>query len=95
MSNPTQPEGAEAARNLETMLQDVPLQLTVELGRTTLSLGELTARLGAGSVIPLDRATGSLLDVRINTRLVARAEAIAVGERTAIRIVEIVDGKEP
>ena len=82
------------AAGIENLLHDVPLQLTVELGRTSLSLGELTSRLGPGSIIALDKTTGSLLDVRVNTRLVARAEAIAVGERCAIRIVEIVDGKE-
>jgi flagellar motor switch protein FliN/FliY len=81
-------------RPLEPLLSDVPLQLTVELGRIVLSLGDLTARLGPGSVIALDKTTGALLDVRVNTRLVARAEAIAVGERCAIRIVEIVDGKD-
>jgi flagellar motor switch protein FliN/FliY len=85
---------ASADRPLESLLHDVPLELTVELGRTTLALGELTARLGPGSVIPLDKTTGALLDVRVNTRLVARAEAIAIGERCAIRIVEIVDGKD-
>ena len=83
----------DEARALEPLLSDVPLQLSVELGRTILALGELTARLGPGSVIPLDKTTGALLDVRVNQRLVARAEAIAVGERCAIRIVEIVDGK--
>jgi len=92
--NPASPDAADAPRPLESLLSDVPLQLTVELGRTVLALGELTARLGPGSIIPLDKATGALLDVRVNTRLVARAEAIAVGERVAIRIVEVVDGKD-
>lgn len=81
-------------RPIESLLHDVPLQLTIELGRTTMTLAELAARLGPGSVIALDKATGAPLDVRVNTRLVARAEAIAIGERVGIRIVEIVDGKE-
>jgi flagellar motor switch protein FliN/FliY len=67
---------------LEALLHDVPLELTVELGRIRLSLSELAARLGPP------------LDVRVNNRLVARAEAIAVGEKCGIRIVELVGGKD-
>ena len=79
---------------LEALLHDVPLDLTVELGRIRLSLSELAARLGPGSIITLDTATGAPLDVRVNNRLVARAEAIAVGEKCGIRIVELVGGKD-
>ena len=78
-------------KRLETLLHDVPLELTVELGRIKLSLSELAGRLGPGSIITLDKLTGAPLDVRINSRLVARAEAVAVGDRCAIRILEIVD----
>jgi len=78
-------------KRLETLLHDVPLELTVELGRIKLSLSELAGRLGPGSIITLDKLTGAPLDVRINQRLVARAEAVAVGDRCAIRILEIVD----
>ena len=78
---------------LEALLHDVPLELTVELGRIRMNLSELAARLGPGSIITLDTATGAPLDVRVNNRLVARAEAIAVGEKCGIRIVELV-GKE-
>jgi flagellar motor switch protein FliN/FliY len=79
---------------LEALLHDVPLELTVELGRIRLSLSDLAARLGPGSIITLDTPTGAPRDVRVNNRLVARAEAIAVGEKCGIRIVEIVGGKD-
>jgi len=79
---------------LEALLHDVPLDLTVELGRIRMSLSELAARLGPGSIITLDTPTGAPLDVRVNNRLVARAEAIAIGEKVGIRIVELVGGKE-
>jgi len=79
---------------LEALLHDVPLELTVELGRIRMSLSELAARLGPGSIITLDTATGAPLDVRVNNRLVARAEAIAVGEKCGIRIVELLGSKE-
>ncbi len=86
MSDPT----AEA-RRLETLLHDVPLELTVELGRIRMSLADLAGRLGPGSIITLDKLTGAPLDVRVNSRLVARAEAVAVGDRCGIRILEIVE----
>lgn len=77
----------------ENLLADVPLELSVELGRVTLTLRELGERLGPGSVIPLTKLTGEKLDIRINDRLVARGEAVAVGERYGVRIVEILGTK--
>lgn len=79
---------------LESLLHDVPLDVSVELGRVLLNLSELASRLGPGSIITLDKPTGAPLDVRVNNRLIARAEAIAVGERCAIRIVEVIAEKE-
>lgn len=75
---------------LDDLLGDVPLELTVELGRVMLPLREVGQLLGAGSVVALSKLTGELLDVRVNDRLVARAEAVAVGDRYAARIVDIV-----
>jgi len=80
------PDGA----SFENLLGDVPVELSVELGRVTMTLKDLLSRLGPGSVIPLTKLTGEKLDVRINERLVARAEAVAIGERYGIRICEIV-----
>ena len=78
------------APSFQTLLSDVPLELSVELGRVSMNLADLGKRLGPGSIIPLNKITGDKLDVRVNGRLVARAEAVAVGERTGIRICEIV-----
>ncbi len=92
-SKPFSPEAiGEAVGDVSfaTLLQDVPLELTVELGRTRLNLRELAARLGPGSVIALSKMTGEKLDVRVNDRLVARGEAVAVGDRFGIRITEII-----
>ncbi|MBL4635574.1 MAG: FliM/FliN family flagellar motor switch protein [Kofleriaceae bacterium] len=79
---------------IEELLHDVPLEVSVELGRVSMNLREIAARLGPGSIIPLNKMTGDKLDVRVNNRLVARAEAVAVGERCGIRIVEIVEAGE-
>jgi flagellar motor switch protein FliN/FliY len=93
MSEPIDDNGFDP-QALEALLHDVPLELTVELGRIRLSLSELAARLGPGSIITLDTATGAPLDVRVNNRLVAKAEAIAVGEKCGIRIVELLGSKD-
>lgn len=79
---------------METLLHDVPLEVSVELGRARLTLGELAARLAPGQVIALDKASGALLDVRVQSRLIARAEAVAIGERCGIRILELVGGND-
>jgi flagellar motor switch protein FliN len=90
MSETTEPFDPQA---LEALLHDVPLEVTVELGRIRMSLATLAQHLGPGSIITLDTPTGAPLDVRVNNRLVARAEAIAVGEKCGVRIVELLGGK--
>ncbi len=78
--------------SFEKLLADVPFQVTVELGRVRLSLREIGQHLTPGAVIPLSKVTGESLDIRINDRLVARGEAVAIGERYGVRMVEILDG---
>src|SRR5262245_49128420 len=90
MSDPKAPATVNPDGSFASLLNDVPLELTVELGRTRLSLREVAARLGPGSVIALTKLTGEKLDVRVNDRLVARGEAVAVGDRFGVRIVEII-----
>ncbi len=76
----------------ERLLADDPLQVTVELGRVRMSLRDIGQHLSPGAVIPLSKVTGESLDIRINDRLVARGEAVAIGERYGVRMVEILDG---
>lgn len=92
--DPSNPRRSGEVASFQALLHDVPLELSVELGRITMNLSELASRLGPGSVIPLNKMTGDRLDVRINSRLVARAEAVAIGDRCGIRIVEIVSTGE-
>lgn len=86
------PAANGAPPSFEKLLADVPLQITVELGRVRLSLREIGQHLVPGAVIPLSKVTGESLDIRINDRLVARGEAVAIGERYGVRMVEILDG---
>jgi flagellar motor switch protein FliN/FliY len=77
-------------RNLAAML-DVPLRLTVELGRAELPLAEVLA-LRPGSVVELDRFPGEPLDLFANGRLVARGEIIVLNDIFGFRVTEIAGG---
>ena len=84
-------EASNASNNdiagLELLL-DVPLQLSVELGRRRMTVSEVL-ELGAGSVVELSKSSGEALDIYVNDRLVARGEAVVVGERYGVRVSEI------
>ncbi len=71
------------------LLLDVPVQVSVELGRRTVPIGDVV-QLGPGSVVELGKAAGESLDVLVNGKLVARGEAVVVGEKYGIRIVEVI-----
>jgi flagellar motor switch protein FliN/FliY len=81
-----------SARRLE-LLMDVPLDLTVELGRTRMSIQDLL-NLSPGSVVELDKVAGEPLDVLINDRLIARGEAVVVNDKFGVRITDIVSPSE-
>lgn len=72
-----------------SFVMDVPVELTIELGRKTTRIGEVL-RLGPGSILELNKANGEPLDVYVNNRLIARGEAVVVGERYGIRLTEVV-----
>lgn len=82
----------EAPRNFDLLL-DVPLTVTVELGRSTLALRELLA-LGPGSVVELTKLAGESLDVLVNGELVARGEAVMVNDKFGVRLTDIVSRSE-
>lgn len=79
-------------RRLELLL-DVPLDLSVELGRSRMSIQDLLG-LSPGSVIELDKIAGEPLDILVNDRLVARGEAVVVNDKFGIRITDIVSPAE-
>lgn len=88
-------EGKEAgvdSKSLEFIL-DIPLQLTVELGRTKLLVKDVL-QLNQGSVVELTKLAGEPLDVFVNSKLVARGEAVVVNEKFGIRLVDIVSPNE-
>lgn len=69
-------------------LKDVDVRLSVELGRTNMTLKDVLA-LSEDSVVMLERLTDELLDVHVNGKLIARGEIIAQGNRFGLRIVEM------
>lgn len=68
---------------------DVPLKVTVELGRTEMVVSELL-KLSQGSIIELSKFAGETLDILANRKLIARGEVVVVKEKYAIRITEII-----
>ena len=69
-------------------LKDVDVRLSVELGRTNMTLKDVLA-LGEESVVMLDRLTDELLDVMVNGKAIAKGEVVADGGRFGLRIVEL------
>lgn len=76
------------ARNLE-MLLDIPLQVTVELGRTKRSVKEILS-LTQGSIIELDKLAGEPVDIYVNNRLIAKGEVVVIDENFGVRVTDII-----
>lgn len=87
-----QPSPGNGAVGSLKQLLDVAVCVTAELGRSTLSIGEVL-KLGAGSVVGLDRAVSEPIDLLVQGVPFARGEVVVVEDRFAIRIQEIVDPK--
>jgi len=75
------------------LLFDVPLRITVELGRTKMTLKQVM-ELSVGSLIELDKLTGEPVDILVNGKLIARGEVVVIDENFGVRITEIVSPKE-
>ncbi|RUS55804.1 flagellar motor switch protein FliN [Kurthia sp. 3B1D] len=75
------------ARNLN-MLLDIPLQVTVELGRTKRSVKDVL-ELVSGSIIELDKLAGEPVDILVNSRLIAKGEVVVIDENFGVRITDI------
>lgn len=84
--------GADSDSGMDLgVLATIPLEVTVELGRTSMKVREVLA-LQPGSVVELDRVAGEAVDVRINERLVARGEVVIIADKFGIRLTEIMAG---
>jgi len=72
---------------------DIPLQLSVEIGRTRMIINDLL-QLGQGSVVELDKLAGEPFDVLVNSKLIARGEVVVVNEKFGIRLTDIISPTE-
>ena len=91
-----QEEGGKADEvkeaNLDLIL-DIPLSVTVELGRSKMLINDLL-QLGQGSVVELTKLVGDPLEVLVNDKLVARGEVVVVNEKFGVRLTDIVTPME-
>lgn len=71
------------------MILDIPLKVTVELGRTKMLVNDLL-QLGQGSVIELDKIAGEPMEILINDKLVAMGEVVVVNEKFGVRLTDVV-----
>ena len=79
-------------QNLDYIL-DIPLKVTVELGRTSVLIKELL-QLGQGSVLELDKLAGEPLEILVNGKLVAKGEVVVINEKFCIRLTDIISQTE-
>ena len=75
------------------LILDVPLQVSVELGRTRKSIKEIL-ELSNGSIVELDRLAGEPVDIKVNGKLLAKGEVVVIDENFGVRITDIVSPEE-
>jgi flagellar motor switch protein FliN/FliY len=80
------------ARDIKFLL-DVPLTVTVEIGKTRMLINDLL-QLGQGSVIELNKLAGDPMEILVNGKLIARGEVVVVNEKFGIRLTDIVSPEE-
>ena len=94
------PAGTEAAKKPQSgpvqtldFILDIPLKVTVELGRTKMMIRDIL-QLAQGSVVELSKFAGEPLEVLVNEKLVARGEVVVVNEKFGIRLTDIISPVE-
>lgn len=75
------------------LLRDVEVEVTLEIGRKRMKIGDLL-KLGAGQTLELDKSAGEPLEIVVNGRVIGRGEAIVIGDRYGLRITHIVSSED-
>ena len=78
--------------NIDSLL-DIPIEVSVEIGRTKMAIGELLL-LSKGSIVELNKIAGDSVDIYVNDKLLGKGEIVVVNERLGVRIMEIITPKE-
>ncbi|HTA98437.1 MAG TPA: flagellar motor switch protein FliN [Solirubrobacteraceae bacterium] len=89
----TGPGGASPSDPDLSRLSDIPMELSVEIGRTHMTVGE-TLDLRVGSVVALERQAGEAADLLVNGTAIARGEVIVMDERYGLRVTEILESNQ-
>ena len=84
---------SESGKINSDVLQNIPVTISVEVGRTSLKIRDLM-RLTQGSVVELDRIAGEPLDLLVNDTLVAQGEVVLVNERYGVRLTQVIPAAE-
>lgn len=79
-------------KNLEFLL-DIPLDISIEVGRTRIMVNDLL-KMREGSIVELDKLAGEPLDVYVNSRLIAKGEAVLVNDKFGIRLTDVISPAE-
>lgn len=87
-NEPETPSAGGTQQSIDFIL-DIPLEVTVELGRTSMLINDLL-QLGQGSVIELNKLAGEPLEILVNRKLIARGEVVVVNEKFGVRLTDIV-----
>ncbi|WP_244814909.1 flagellar motor switch protein FliN [Caballeronia sp. Lep1P3] len=90
---PLSKAAAPSTRNDIEMILDIPVQMTVELGRTKIAIRNLL-QLAQGSVVELDGLAGEPMDVLVNGCLIAQGEVVVVNDKFGIRLTDIITPSE-
>ncbi|OEU73810.1 MAG: flagellar motor switch protein FliN [Desulfuromonadales bacterium C00003093] len=100
MSETTQENGQQTATASESLegrgldlLLDIPLQVSVEVGRSKILVRDLL-QLQEGSLVELDKLAGEPLELYVNSRLIARGEAVVVNDKFGLRLTDVVSPAE-
>lgn len=86
-------KGLEKENNNLDLLLDIPLEITIELGRTRMLINDLL-KLGQGSVIELTKEAGDTLEILANNRLIAKGDVVVVNKKYGIRLTEVISPVE-
>jgi flagellar motor switch protein FliN/FliY len=92
VENKEQVDGSDGTENLK-VLENIDVNLTVEVGRTEITIRDLL-RLNEGSVVELDRLAGDPLDIMVNNTKIAKGEVVMVGERFGVRFFKLLIQKK-
>jgi flagellar motor switch protein FliN len=90
---PEEPSVAEKGAEKLDLILDIPLKLSVEVGRAKIIVNDLL-KLGQGSVIELSKLAGDPLEVLVNDKLIARGEVVVVNEKFGVRLTDIISPVE-